>query len=478
MNRELGKEILRKGFKFYFIYIFIFAILLFAVYKPKKKENIEIFSNNSYGIKDKNKDRVELIESGEDGALLRLNLIENAQKSLDISYYTLIGGMSTDLILGSILDAADRGVEVRLLLDGIFNNLKGDLKDSIYGFKLHPNIELKLYEPFKLLLPLNWNNRSHDKIIIIDKKLALIGGRNIGDKYFREDTEKDNFVKDRDVLIFNDQSLKAESSVINDMLDYYDRIWNYKYSKDSIDNLTSKQETKGRAFNEKLRHEYMKFKEEYASDLQPTDWYENTMVTDSIRFVYNPLGRANKDPWCLRELLSLAAEAKKSIFIQSPYIIPSRNMKSKFTQYDIDYNKVTILTNSLSSSPNPLAIAGYFNSKEEIVDSGVAIYEYQGPKSIHSKTYIIDEYTSVVGSFNFDARSSYLNTESMVIISSKDFAEKLRKNIQEDIDNSLKVDEDYSYLENEKIKKGEVSTLKKIIAKILSKMVYFIDYLL
>lgn len=456
--------------------MFIFAILIFAIHKPKV--NIEVFSDDDYTSEDTNNDRVALVESGKDGALVRLNLIENAQESLDISYYTLTGGKSTKIILGSILDAADRGIEVRILLDGIFHNLKGDLKDTIFGFELHPNIELKLYQPLKLLSPLSWNNRLHDKIIIVDERLALIGGRNIGDKYFREDFMEDDFVKDRDVLIFKDDFLVDSSSVITDMKNYYDSIWNHEYSKAPIKSLKSKQEIKGEIFNEDLRFGYMKFREVYLEKLKYTDWYKKTMPTENIRFVYNPIGRTNQDPWCLRELLRLASKAEKSIFIQSPYIIPSRNMKSKFNQYDIDYENIAMLTNSLYSSPNPLAIAGYSNNKEEIVDSGVKLYEYQGPKSIHSKTYIIDDYISIVGSFNFDARSSYINTESMVIIYSEDFAEKLEENIQMDLNNSLKVDTNYDYIDDDNIEEGQVSRFIKIVTKILSKIVLFLEYLL
>lgn len=476
MNRDRLKEVIRKGLKFYLIYVFIFAILIFAVHKPK--ENIEAFLGNHYTLEDINKDRVALIESGQDGALVRLNLIENAQESLDISYYTLIDGKSTKVILGSILDAADRGINVRILLDGIFHNLKGNIKDTIYGFELHPNIELKFYQPLNLLSPLSWNNRLHDKIIIVDEKLALIGGRNIGDKYFREDIMEENFVKDRDVLIFKDDFLEDSSSVIMDMKNYYDSIWNHEYSKPSIKALKSKEEAKGEAFNEDLRIGYMKFREVYLEYLKYTDWYKKTIPTENIRFVYNPIGKTNQDPWCLRELLRLASQAEESIFIQSPYIIPSRNMKSKFSKYDIEAEKVTMLTNSLSSSPNPLAIAGYSNNREEIVDSGVQLYEYQGPDSIHSKTYILDEFISAIGSFNFDARSSYINTESMVIIYSEEFTKKLKAKIQIDLNNSLKVDKDYNYIDDDNIEEGQVSRFIKIVTKILSKIVLFLEYLL
>lgn len=478
MNQEGLRKFFRKGFRYYLLYVFIFAVLLFAIQKPKKKTSLEDFPDNHYGNGGINKDRVELIESGKDGGLVRLNLIANAQDSIDISYYIFIEGMSTEAIVGGILEAADRGVKVRIILDGIFNNFKGDLKDSIYGFALHPNIELKYYEPLKLLSPITWNTRLHDKIIIIDNKLALIGGRNLGDKYFLEELEKENFSKDRDVLIYYDQSLEDTASAVNSMVEYFQKIWDYEHTEKSIVKLTSRQEARGEAFNKQLRNKYIEIKRDYAAHLKPTDWYEHTMAIDNIRFVYNPLGRANQDPWCLRVLLSLSSQARESIFIQSPYIIPSRSMKSKFTGYDIDFDKITMLTNSLASSPNLLGIAGYANNKEDLVDSGVEIYEYQGPDSIHSKTYILDENISVVGSFNFDARSSYINTESMVIITSDEFAAKLKTKIQKDLDNSLKVDKNYSYVENEKVVEAQIRPLKKKLLKILARIVYFVEYLL
>lgn len=473
-----AKEIVIKGLQSYLIYIFIFAIVLFAIQKPIEKEYVETTSKNYIDLESRKKDRVALIESAEDALLVRLNIIENAQETLDISYYTLIEGKSTQVLFGSVLDAADRGVEVRILLDGIFHNLKGKLKDTIYGFELHPDINLKLYESFNLLSPWTWNNRLHDKLIIADKNLALIGGRNIGDKYFLQEIMQEQFVKDRDVVIFKEESAGDAPSVIMDMKNYYDSLWNYKHSKRPIKKITSKQKRKGDIFNENLRATYGEFKEAYLKDGNEIDWHKNTVETDSIKLVYNPIGRFNQDPWCLRELLNLGSQAEESIFIQSPYIIPSRNMKSKFNDYDIDLEKVSMLTNSLSSSPNPFAISGYSNNRKEMVDKVGQIYEFQGPESIHSKTYIFDDTISVIGSFNFDARSSYINSESMVVISSQEFTEQLKENVQVDLNKSLIIDKDYSYIYNDKVQEGEVSGYKKIIIGFLSKITLFLEYLL
>lgn len=475
---EKFKEILKKIFKSYLLYIFIFAVLLFALQNPDEKQVITNTASNYKDIKERKSDRVALIESADDAILARLDLMENASRSLDISYYTLIDGKSTQIMFGSILDAADRGVKVRVLLDGVFHNLMGSRRDAIYGFELHPNIELKLYEPFNLISPWTWNNRLHDKIIIADEKIALIGGRNIGDQYFLPDLMKGKFVKDRDVVILKDNIQGDTVSVVEDMKDYYDSLWNYKHSKNPVKKLTAKQENRAVSFNKKQTNNYNNFKKGYMQEELSVDWYERSIEVEGIKLVYNPIGRVNQDPWCLRELLSLAKKSEKEILVQSPYVIPSRNIRKKIKDYEIDLGKVSILTNSVAASPNPLAVSGYINHKKKMIDMGMEIFEYQGPESIHAKTYIFDNDISVIGSFNFDARSSYINSESMVVIRGYEFTDRLKENINRDLKNSLQVGSDYSYIEENEAIKGSVSVFKKVFIGILSKITYLFQHLL
>lgn len=163
--------------------------------------------------------------------------------------------------------------------------------------------------------------------------------------------------------------------------------------------------------------------------------------------------------------------------MQSPYVIPTRRMKANFNQYDIDLEKVEILTNSNFSSPNHLAIAAYSNHKNKMVDNDVRIFEYQGKGSLHGKAYIFDDSISVLGSFNLDARSSYINSETMIIIHSEEFARKLKGDIQKDLDESLEVDKDYSYVLDHVIVR-KVPRAKKLIITILSKITPVLEHLL
>lgn len=466
------KTILKKAFRAYLIYVFIFSILIFTIYKPKERQYFRRIKDNL------GNDRVTLIEERMEAGLTRLNLIKNAEKTLDISYYTLLEGKSTEIFLASLIDAADRGVEVRIILDGLFHNLKGGQKDAIYAFENHPNIQLKLYESFNFLSPWAWNNRLHDKIIIVDKKLALIGGRNIGDKYFLEESNDIELVNDRDVLIFNEDCNNYSNSVIYDMEKYYNEIWNYKYSKAPLDKLSRKQRIKGIKYGDKLKSKFAKFEQENVGTLSKIDWQEKTIATTKIDFVHNPIGRLKKDPWTLKELLRLASNTKESIFVQSPYIIPSRSIKAKLNNYNIDLEKVNILTNSFATSPNLIAISGYANHRNDMINAGVNIYEFHGLDSLHAKTYVFDHDISAIGSFNLDPRSTYINSESMVIIYGEEFAEGLKDKIDLHLEKSLQVNRDYSYKENNFLVERSLTLFKEIGINILSKCVYFLEPLI
>ncbi|HZK20062.1 MAG TPA: phospholipase D-like domain-containing protein, partial [Treponemataceae bacterium] len=266
--------------------------------------------------------------------------------------------------------------------------------------------------------------------------------------------------------------------VIKDIKQYYNMEWNHTYSVPYIRNVKPKNLKQENKNKDTLKNGYYTFKKENRENIESIDWNRTTIQPKNIQFVHNPIGRKNQDPWCLKKILKLASNSNDSIFLQSPYVIPSRHMKSEFDKYDINLNNVSILTNSLASSPNIPAVSGYLHKRNNIIKSGARIYEYQGPQSIHSKTYVFDNHISVIGSFNLDARSSFLSTESMVVITSEKFAKIVHKNIQNDLDNSLQLDKNYRYIKSKKVTEGSVSRFKKRITQIMGKLVLPFDFLL
>ena len=113
-----------------------------------------------------------------------------------------------------------------------------------------------------------------------------------------------------------------------------------------------------------------------------------------------------------------------------------------------------------------------------MLDNNVGIFEYQGKGSLHGKTYIFDDYISAVGSFNMDSRSSFINSEIMIVVSSKEFTDKLKKNVQLDLNNSLEVGNDYKYIKDDSLEKSHVPGYKRVIIKILSIISPIIEHIL
>ena len=91
-------------------------------------------------------DRVALVETPQEGFDTRIHILDEAQERIDLSYYAMHMGQTTDLFLGALLDAADRGVQVRILVDGQFGGLTYSHRDYAAALGSHPNISLRLHQ--------------------------------------------------------------------------------------------------------------------------------------------------------------------------------------------------------------------------------------------------------------------------------------------------------------------------------------------
>ncbi|MDT8862184.1 phospholipase D family protein [Alkalihalobacillus sp. MEB130] len=462
-------------FGLYFLYAFVTGVLLFMsqpIAEHNGSENLMMEGEN----KGHSQDRVVLVEEREEAGIARLNLIENAQSSLDIAYHTLHEGIASDLFFASIIDAADRGVQVRFILDGVLHNLRGNNKAVIFAFASHPNIELKFYEPFHALQPWTWNNRLHDKLLIVDNELAMIGGRNIGDSYFAR-PGYEGAKNDRDVVIINTEPENQDTSVLIEMKKYFNLVWHHPYTKDSATHVSERQRQKGLQRMQELERTKDQHVDLFNRNI---DWVAISVPTNRITFLHNPIERLNKEPIVWRKIQFLIDQAEESIYIQSPYIIPTKKMIDESTMRGISAKEITILTNSLAATPNVLAYSGYMHHRVQIARSNVDLYEFQGPKeSLHTKTYLFDKRYSVIGSFNIDSRSAYLSTESVVVIDSTEFAEQVEKKMNMYLNQeSLLVLDDGSYQYHPWIEEKKPSCFKRGLTKALSFVTRYFQYML
>lgn len=296
---------------------------------------------------------------------------------------------------------------------------------------------IRFYEPFRLFKPWTWHNRLHDKLLLVDGRVAVMGGRNIGDKYFADQPPKD-FAFDRDVLLYNDKKGK----VLDEMEQYFVYLWNHDFTKRTKAVFSKQKAKKGLKLRKNLLRSYQEAvhaKEPFV--MSSFNWAADGTSVKQIAFFTNPVERFNKRPLVLKKLNDLAHRAKRSVLIQTPYIIPTRPMKDGLTPLASEI-QTTVVTNSLTATPNPLAFAGYLSTKKELMKTGVHLYEYEGPYSIHAKSMVVDDYLSIIGTYNLDARSSFLNTESILVIDSAPFALSLTQAIERKIAYSILVAKD------------------------------------
>ncbi len=430
INGQRALQLLINGLWIYLAYVLIMGVLIFAIPSSNHGNNDLIDSDRFYDDS-VGPDEVVLLHDSQLSKLARMDLIERAQDKISAAYFSIHQDDSAGLIFGSLLNAADRGVKVRLLIDGRPRNLIAGLNVHYQALTTHESIKIRYYEPVNPLMPWTFNNRLHDKYLIVDDAYAIIGGRNIGEQYFSSGTH--DSISDKDVLIINGATdhNASDPSVIHEMNDYFDIQWEHPSAKcfgSVIKRLALLRVAGNRDQIARLVElDHQKRPEDVTENI---DWSLLSVPTNKISFIHNPLQRTKKVPMVLKEIAALMERAEDSIIILCPYVVPTNEMMRYFKWSDF-YASIILLTNSPSSSPNLFASAGYLNKKTKIKDATEMLYESNGNNGVHGKVFVIDERISIVGSFNLDARSAFLSTESMVVIDSPEFAGALKKEIFE-----------------------------------------------
>lgn len=466
----------------YLVFVLVTALVPYALPKEVSPKYKEEFEERDFAPNPDSTDRAALVEEPNDAFMQRLNLIRNAEERIDFVCHSIHRGRTSDYFFAELLSAADRGVQVRVLLDAkAGGTFSGERKDIALTLANHPNIEYKVFNRINFLKPWQWNTLLHDKFLIVDNKLVLAGGRNIGDSYFLPPNHDGTVTYDRDVLVYNTAHPNVEQSIIGDMEFYYDLLWYNKESVDPIGKLSARQLKKAENKKQELYDFHKQFNEDYPQYLETLtleEIHEHTVATKGVHLLVNPINTVKKEPWIGYDLTQLAFSAKESVVVHTPYATANKHLLNVFSQIGDKDVSFDMLTNSLASSPNFPAFSNYITQRQKFVDTGVTIHEYQADDhSIHSKSYLFDDNISVVGSYNLDDRSMFIDTETMLMINSKEFNKILSNTIDEKMDMSLIVSEDNKYIDNPNLPPAEITTGKRLImwlASIISRLFQFI----
>lgn len=403
--------------------------------------------------KEKKRERIRCIDDNKDALLWRLRMIGNAKKSIVLSTFDLRPDDSGTDMIAALYTAAEKGVHVQILIDGIYQKLFLEKSPVFQALTAHQNVEVRIYNPVTNIMRLNY--RMHDKYLIIDDSMYLLGGRNTNDIFLGE--KKTGINIDRDILVYEEQEGKGES--LQQLLVYFDTIWNEKQVvKKKAGSAGNYKETYKKQYHQ-LEERYQTLKEHYPDIEDYKNWTEDTYEADKITLVNNGTQAARKSPKVLQAVEHIAGQGE-NVVIQTPYVICNSYMYQELKKI-AEKAELKIVLNAVEKGSNPWGCTDYLNQKEKILNTGATVYELMNEHAVHTKTVLVDDNISIVGSYNLDMRSTYLDTELMLVIDSERLNEEIRNTEDIYMEKSKEVKPDGTETEGIKYKKKVLTPEKK-----------------
>ena len=319
------------------------------------------------------------------------------------------------------------------------------------------NIEVKVYNPVNLLKPWTMQARLHDKYVITDSSMYLLGGRNTTNLFLGDYGKHQNI--DKEIFIY---AKEGESASLKQLKAYFERVWELSDSKEY---RCKKKTDRVQNSLKELEERYPKLEALYPDILKTWDWEARTVETAKVTLLSNPIEAKNKEPHMWYSVNQLLQTGKNTV-ICTPYIICGKEMYADLTTLKEKDISVEIITNDVAKGANPWGCTDYLNQKEKIWATGAKVYEYMAPHSCHTKAVMIDDRMTLLGSYNLDMRSTYQDTELMLAVDCPELNATIRKEAEHDKTCS-KVMENGTYQYGENYKEKKLSVGKKTFYSIL-----------
>ncbi|HJW23961.1 MAG TPA: phospholipase D family protein [Rhodocyclaceae bacterium] len=402
-----------------------------------------------------------ILNMGIDGFLTRAQMINSAERSLDLQYFIFRADETGQFLADALLRAADRGVRIRILVDD-GETAPGD--EKLAALQAHPKIALRIFNPFAyrghmelfrftefLFHKSRLDYRMHNKLLVVDNALALIGGRNIGDPYFQIDPE----------LQLGDDDVFSVGPVVKQLSATFDDYWNSASAIPAQALEPALEKTPEQALSA-LRQQLAEHRQKLQAD--GTDYVARIasgeplagMISGALPLVWAPAQVVCDSPekskvekgeivgqLMHRAVAKRVAEVQSELLIITPYFIPGAEGMKLLQDLRQRQVRVRVLTNSLMSTNVLAAHAGYMHYRQPLLESGVELYEIRdllgsakgsgqskamsrfGNYALHAKLFVFDRKRLFIGSMNFDQRSMHLNTEVGLIIDSPELAQQI-----------------------------------------------------
>lgn len=391
-----------------------------------------------------NDSEISFLNPGADFYNARIKLLDQATQSVRIQYLLFQGDESGWKIAQKLVELKKRGVRVNVIIDDLSNY---SLKDQRLYFYLRNNgIDIQGWEflflniigrnikvdDFGVVLD-DANQRYHDKLFIIDgddpiKGKAIIGGANIGNNYFRIEKEvPEKMWHDSEVMI-RGSIVRKMAQIFDENLEYFRSERSFSGSSEDLWSVVNAI-FKVASIPDSLNTSYLLRLDQIVSKVLSLDWHHAPM-----RFIQSR-PRKNED-YIHPIYLDLINKAKEEILINHSYFVPDESFINALYKAALRGVKIYVMTNTKDSIDFPhVVIVGRTLYKDllkvnnEVGEERVLFYEWGGDRHLkngegqnHSKYMVVDQFRVIVGSYNIDPRSRWLNSETIVVYEGADAA--------------------------------------------------------
>ncbi len=410
-----------------------------------------------------------LLNDGPGALDWRLRAIDSATESIDLQTFLWTFDTTGALVLDHLMTAAERGVIVKLLVDDSF--LLGE-DDILLELARHPNIEYRVFNPYQRRTnsiatrqALNLaefhrlDHRMHNKAMIVDNRVAFVGGRNLADEYFGLHA----------VANFRDLEVIVGGPVVLEVSSEFDNYWNDRWSV-PIESLSHIRHTVADlAAAREIRDASIHIHSEQSSGERLAAWRDlvaNAVDGEARLFADdppedNPAKRTEAPVQVANALTKMLDAAEEEVVIVSAYLIPTPELEGAVERAVARGVRIRMLTNSIRSNNHLTAHSAYRNHIRGLLDGGAELHEVridandrhiymlspieEKQLALHAKALVIDDDKVFIGSVNLDPRSLRINTEMGFLIESEALNAEVRKAVTPDFSQTnawqLEIDE-------------------------------------
>ncbi len=394
-----------------------------------------------------------LLGNGLETFALLVSLIDRAEKTLDLQYFLFHDDRTGKYMAYKLLQAADRGVRIRLLLDDIFASGQNRF---LMLLDAHPNIEVRLFNRISekkwlryvrfLVEFMRVNRRMHNKVFVVDNQVAVVGGRNIGDAYY---TANERF-------LFSDLDVLSVGPVVAEVSASFDAYWNTPWAANLVYGPVAKHRDRLRQDHDRIRRHARAFAGSNYARALARETTGRRLLNGSLRLIwadykvfYDPpqkvSGLKKKNARFMESIIiDYMERAQTEVRVISPYFVPQRFGMRWIKQLRRRGVKLALVTNSYASNDTRVVHGGYKRYRRKLLKLGVELYELKPtafkqerkkvpwhkrlPKStLHIKAVVIDRKYTFVSSVNLSPRSRYMNTEIAILIHGQEMADSMRR---------------------------------------------------